>query len=118
MSCMVAYLDHSVSLPAPSATPPPVVVTDSTPSTLSLQWGPVDCGHTNGELTGYRVSYETEDGSERGKTVTVTGTTATLSGLRSSTGYRVSVAAINSAGVGPHTENLVAQTTGENISLA
>ena len=95
----------------PSAAPTSVEVSGSTPSTITLQWGSVDCRHQNGEIEGYSVRYG-EEGSEREETVRIPKATVTLSGLKSSTRHTVSVAAINSIGVGPYT-NTVAMTSGK-----
>ena len=43
--------------PAPSAPPTSVNVSDVTPSSITVQWGPVDCIHRNGDITGYSVQY-------------------------------------------------------------
>jgi hypothetical protein len=99
---------------APSAAPTSVAILDTSPTTLGLQWAPPDCLHANGEITGYSVSYG-EEGSERRKTLTVHGTTtASLSLLKSSALYVVSVAAINGAGVGPYSDTIAALTTGKS----
>ena len=103
--------------PAPSAAPTSVAIVDTSPTTLGLQWTPLDCRHANGEITGYSVSYG-EEGSERRKTLTVHGATkASLSLLRSSALYVVSVAAINSAGVGPYSDTIAAPTTSKSSLL-
>ena len=96
----------------PSATPTLLGLLSATPSTIALQWGAVECTHSNGPITGYSLRY-TEVSSGREETVSVPGTIFTFTGLTSTTEYRVSVAAINSGGSGPYTESVTVSTTGE-----
>jgi len=88
--------------PAPSAPPTSVSTSDVTSSSITLQWGAVDCIHRNGDITGYSVQYEVQ-GSGSTRNISVLGgtaTEATISGLQSSTSYSVGVAAVNDAGTG------------------
>ena len=90
--------------PAPSAPPTSVSVSEVTSSSINVQWGPVDCIHRNGDITGYSVQYW-EVGSGSTQTMSVSGgstTEATISGLMSSTAYSIQVAAVTSAGTGPY----------------
>ena len=71
-------------------------------STITVQWGAVDCIHRNGDITGYIVQYRVV-GSGSTQIVSVSGgrvTEASLSHLMSSTTYSIQVAAENSAGIG------------------
>ena len=98
--------------PAPSAPPTSVSVSEVTSSSITVQWGPVDCIHRNGDITGYSVQYW-EVGSVSTQTMPVSGgsaTETTISGLMSSTAYSVQVAAMNSAGTGPYTSPLMIET--------
>jgi chitinase len=72
-----------------------------TNTSIALNWGA-----SGGALTGYRV-YE-------GSTVraTVTGTTATISGLTACSSHSYAVAAYNTAGESPHSTEVSASTTG------
>ena len=85
--------------PAPSASPSSVSVSEVTSSSITVQWGPLDCIHRNGAITSYSVQY----GSE---TVSVTGNSSggmyVISGLMPSTTYSIQVAAKTSAGTGPY----------------
>ena len=83
--------------PAPSAPPTSVSVSEVTSSSITVQWGPVDCIHRNGDIAGYSVQY----GSE---TVSVSRTPRryVISGLMPSTTYSIQVVAENSAGTGPY----------------
>ena len=69
----------------------------------TVQWGPVECIHRNGEVTGYSVQYE-EVGGESTPTMRVSGNysggIATVSGLTAATAYTVQVAAETIAGTG------------------
>ncbi len=72
------------------STPLRVHATASTPSSVSLAWDPsIDI---RAGVTGYDVY------SGRAKVASVTGTSATVKGLRASTGYRFSVVARDSRG--------------------
>ena len=88
--------------PAPSAAPTSVSVSEVTSSSITVQWGAVDCIHRNGDITGYSVRYGVQ-GSGSTQTMRVSGgsvTEATISGLTASTTYSFEVAAVNSAGTG------------------
>ena len=78
-------------------------------SSITVQWGPVDCIHRNGDITGYSVQY----GS---KTVSVSGGSSgrmyVISGLMPSTNYSVQVAAQTSAGTGPYSAAIYQLTAG------
>ena len=91
--------EYSVSV-APTDPPTPVSASSSSTS-ITVQWGPVDCIHRNGDITGYSVQYG-EVGSE--STHTVNETSKTISGLSTSTNYTYQVAARNSAGLGPYSD--------------
>ena len=87
-------------------------VSEVTSSSITAQWGPVDCIHRNGDITGYSVQYG-EVGSGSTQTMPVSGgsaTEATISGLMSSTNYSVQVAAETSAGTGPYSDAIINET--------
>ena len=99
--------------PAPSAPPTSVSVSEVTSSSITVQWGPVDCTDRNGDITGYSVQYG-EVGSGSTQTMPVSGgsaTEATISGLMPSTTYFIQVAAVNSAGTGPYSDPPVSTDT-------
>ena len=82
--------------------PPTSVSVSSSSTSITVQWGPVDCIHRNGDITGYSVQYG-EMGSGSTQTVNVTGeTSTTISELSTSTSHTYQVAARNSAGLGPY----------------
>jgi chitinase len=106
-----AYNADDVVFDGPGGTPPgnpgapgapgnPTVGT-VTNTSVALSWGAA-----SGSVSGYRV-YE-------GTTVraTVTGTSATISGLTACTTHAYAVAAFNSSGESPHTAEVSATTTG------
>ena len=98
--------------PAPSATPTSVRVSEVTSSTVTVQWGAVDCIHRNGYITGYSVRYGIL-GYGSNQTEIVTGGDATetiISGLMQSTTHTVQVAASNSGGTGPYSSPVFFET--------
>ena len=98
--------------PAPSAVPTSVSVSEVTSSSISVQWGAVDCSHRNGDITGYSVRYGVQ-GSGSTQTVSVSGggaTMTTISGLMPSTTYSIEMAAVNSAGTGVYSDPMTAET--------
>ena len=103
---------------APSAAPTSVSVSGVTSSSITVQWGAVDCIHRNGDITGYSVQYGVV-GSGSTQTMSVSGgsvTEATISSLMSSTTYSIQVAAVNSAGIGVYSDLLIVQTESECIA--
>ena len=98
----------------PSASPTSVTTSSVTSSTITVQWGPVDCIQRNGDITGYSVRYGIQ-GSGSTQTVSVSGggaTRRTVSGFDSSTTYTIEVAAVNSAGSGPFSSPITRKTNG------
>ena len=89
-----------------------------TSSTITVQWGEVDCIHHNGDITGYSVQYGVV-GSGSTRTMSVSGasvTETTISSLMSSTNYSIQVAAVNSADTGKYTDPIIVETL-QGISL-
>ena len=108
--------------PAPPAPPTSVSTSDVTPSSITVQWGAVDCIHRNGDITGYSVRYGVQ-GSGSTQTESVSGgatTEATISGLTRHAFYDIEVAAVNSAGTGVYSEPLTVETSvaGSNHGLS
>ena len=100
-------------LPAPSAAPSSVSVSEVTSSSITVQWGAVDCIHRNGDITGYSVRYGVQGSGTQ--TVSVSGGEAmqtTISGLMPSTTYSIEVAAVNSAGTGMYSDAVADLTLG------
>ena len=99
---------------APSSPPTFVNVSEVTSSSITVQWGPVDCIHRNGDITGYLVQYGEVEGTEA--LLRVVNSQVTITGLTPFTQYTVSVAAVNSAGTGVYSDKLVQETAGEYIT--
>ena len=99
-------------LSAPSIAPTSVNVSEVTFSSITVQWGAVDCIHRNGDITGYRVQYGVQ-GNRSTQTKNVSGGVATqtiISGLTPSTNYSIEVAAVNNVGTGVYS-NVIFQLT-------
>ena len=105
------------SPPAPSAPPTSVNLSDVTSSSITVQWGAVDCIHRNGDITGYSVQYGVQGSAEGDRTVVMasedsSGGMHEISGLTPSTNYTIEVAAVNSAGTGVHSDPTSVLTSG------
>ena len=101
--------------PAPYAPPTSVNTSAVTSSSITVQWGPVDCIHRNGDITGYSVRYGVQESSGSTQTMNVSGGAATeamTSGLNSATNYSIEVAAVNSAGTGDYSNSISVTTSG------
>ena len=97
---------------APSAPPISVTVSHVTTSTITVQWGSVNCSHHNGHLTGYSVRYRVQ-GHQNTQTMNVSGVSTavtTISNLMVYTTYEIEVAAVNSAGSGMFSPVVIATT--------
>ena len=100
------------SSPAPSLPPTSFQVNDSASSSVTVEWGAVNCSHRNGDITAYSVRYGVQ-GNGSIHTVNVSGdttTNATISGLTPSTKYVIDIAAMNSAGIGVYSHPLTVET--------
>ena len=87
-------------------------VSEVTSFSITVQWGPVDCIHRNGNIRGYSIQYG-EKRSGNKQTLSVSGgdvTEYTISGLNSSTTYSIQVAAETSAGTGPYSDTIINET--------
>ena len=94
---------------APTAPPTSVSIIDCTPTTITVQWGEVECIHRNGDITGYSVRVVTS--SERDRVISVGDVRqATISGLSPFTEYTVSVAAVDNAGIGVYSNGATIRT--------
>ena len=102
----------SISL-APSAPPTSVSVSEVTSSSITVQWGPVDCIDRNGDITGYTVRVRASGEAERTVSVDESVNEATSTGLTLVTEYTVSVAAENNVGAGVYSSSFTIQTGGE-----
>ena len=101
--------------PAPSAPPTSVNTSVVTSSSITVQWGAVDCIHRNGDITGYSVQYGVPGRFEGDEIVLMvsgdsSGGMHVISGLRASTTYTIEVAAVNSAGTGEYSDTITVHT--------
>ena len=86
-----------------------------TSSSITIQWGAVDCIHRNGDITGYSVRYGVQGTSEGDWTVQMVsgdsgGGMYQISGLQSSTNYSIEVAAVNDIGTGVYSTDVFQST--------
>ena len=100
--------------PAPSAAPTSVSVSEVTSSSITVQWGAVDCFHRNGDITIYSVRYGVQGSVEGDRIVeTVSGDSSggmyKISGLSAATSYTIEVAAVNNAGTGDYSDTIAYQ---------
>ena len=106
--------------PALSAPPTSVRTSNITSSTIVLQWGPVECIHRNGDITGYSVRYGVQ-GSGSTQTMSVSGGVTygtTITGLIPFTTYSIEVAAVNTINTGEYSDPLSVITEGKPISIS
>ena len=108
-------------LPAPSDPPTFVNTSDVTSSSITVQWGEVDCIHRNGNITGYSVRYGVQGSAEENRSVVMIsgGFSYEISGLTPSTNYTVEVAAVNSNDTGIYSIplNVTTLMAGTNLQL-
>jgi chitodextrinase len=88
-----------------------MVVRVESSTSITVQWGAVECRHQNGEITSYWVRYG-EEGSSEVEMVSgdSSGGMTRVSGLTKETVYTVQVAAVTSAGTGIYSDPLTIQT--------
>lgn len=96
----VIIVFHAV---APSGTPDITSLVYINSSSVRIVWAPPQCDQHNGFIIGYSVMYRDEDGSHT--IMNVTSNNITVTGLNDTFSvYYVSVAAFNSIGIGPYSE--------------
>ena len=83
--------------------PTSVSATDTTATTITLQWGPVNRRDQNGNITGYSVRYRTDN-------LYISIGEITFTDLMPFTYYNIEVAAMNSVGVGVYSDTICRQT--------
>ena len=87
---------------------------------ITVQWGPVNCTHRNGEITGYSVQYGVMgNGSIYDMNVSgnSSGGEATIPGLSPATVYAVVVAAETSAGTGVYSGTVTVETPDSEYNI-
>ena len=85
-----------------------------TSSSITVQWGAVNCIHRNGDITGYSVRYGVQ-GSGEGDTVELasgdsSGGMYQISGLSAAAVYTIEVAAVTNAGTGVYSPVIMKET--------
>ena len=111
----ILKLTQTIFLPAPDAPPTNVTTVDVTSSNITVQWGPVDCIHQNGDITGYSMQYGVQTSGSTQTIIEVPGgatTQHTISGLQCASNYSIEVAGINSAGTGVYSNKILIVTEG------
>ena len=106
--------------PVPSAPPTSVSISSASSSSITVQWGAVDCIHQNGDITGYIVLYAIHiNGSAESKNVSGgDATEAMLTGLVGNATYYIEVAAVNSAGIGEYSNPITGMAASKgNLTL-
>ena len=84
-----------------------------TSSSITVQWGAVDCIHRNGDITGYLVQRRVwGSGNKQTLHYYSDDTETTIAGLVSSTEYYTQVAAVNNAGIGVYSTIVLQLTHG------
>ena len=106
---------------APSAAPTSVSVSGVISSSITVQWGAVDCIYLNGDITGYSVRYGVVGSTEGDRSVEMvsgdsSGGMYDISGLSAAARYTVEVAAVNSAGPGEYSDLMTTLTSGTCMS--
>ena len=89
----------------PGIAPGNVMFTTSTSTSITVMWDRLSCVDRNGEITGYRIQYGTTTPLDQTEMITgtsATDRTITASGLVPLTTYMFRIAAVNSDGVGPY----------------
>ena len=108
LSLRISSLIHFEPFPltAPSAPPSSVGLSVVSSTSIKVRWGPMDCIHRNGEITGYTVRYRKEGDGERQRPLfgDSSGGMTTLIGLTKQTVYTVEVAARTIAGTGVYSQ--------------
>ena len=111
MLALLYCIEVYTIIPAPTAAPAYVSVSEVHSSSITLQWGAVDCIHRNGNITGYSVLLNW-DGDEVSVVPFANVEQATITGLSLSTVYSVFVAAVNYAGTGIYSDVIIQETDG------
>ena len=103
LSCFFIYAE-------PSTAPTGFAVLSKGSSSVTLTWNELKCSNQNGLLLGYVISY-TPNGGTTTTAALPTGSNE-ITGLTSCTRYTFTIAAWNSAGIGPYSPQLAIITTG------
>ena len=103
---------------APSGPPSSVRVSGTTLTSITVQWGPVECN--NGEIRGYSVKLYREVGDSGRVVGRMLGTKrmeVTLNELTPAV-YSIQVAAVNNIGTGPYSTAVTAKVDGKHYNVS
>ena len=98
--CLHCMLSVVVLLSAPSAPPKGIGVSKRMTFSITVEWQAVPCIHRNGNITGYGIIIYHMLNNDQKYNVSSSGTMFTIPDLQPSTTYVISVAAVNSEGIG------------------
>ena len=96
---------------APSAAPTSVNITSMNSSSITVQWGPVDCIHRNGDITGYIICYNILNNSGSQHCAPSNDSEIMIDNLDPYATYIIRVRAVNGVGLGPFGENITTSTS-------
>ena len=97
--CLHCISSVVILLSAPSAPPEGIGVSKRMTFSITVEWQAVPCIHRNGNITGYAIIYHMRDNNQK-YNMRSSGTMLTIPDLQPSTTYVISVAAVNSEGLG------------------
>ena len=100
-----------INLTAPISAPLMLSVVNKTSTSISVSWSPLSCCNSSGEVPLYVLSISTNDKEVYNDTTEDYTYYYLFEDLLPRTEYRISVSAVNSAGLGPWSEIKV-QTNG------
>ena len=95
-------------------------VSGTTLTNITVQWGPVECSHHNGEITGYSVKLYREVGDSGRVVGRILGTKrmeVTLHEIIPAV-YSIGVAAVNNIGTGPYSTAVTAKVDGKYYNVS
>ena len=104
-SCLRSFICFRIFSAAPTS-PPSSVRTTATFTKITVDWGPVDCIHRNGDITSYLVRVTRNDDVLKNVSASGDIREVTISELSLSTEYNVSVAAVNINGTGVYSDDI------------
>ena len=104
---MQSFISIHFHIGSPSGAPllqPPIVINSTT---VIILWEEVNCTQRNGIITGYSIQYHTDKEPQQPTVLNVSRVTnAILTELTNHYLYSVSLAAINTNGIGPYSQAL------------
>ena len=106
--------NYSSFVVVPSSAPASVSVLVANSSSITVQWGEVECIHRNGDIMHYSLRYGVQGIATENRTVEMVsdGGTYSISDLSAATLYTIEVAAINNAGIGVYSGTITHLTEG------